>query len=193
MKHTHATASSHTHLTSIKDTDGGPRLWGDLQSHLSAPLLEKKKEKEGGGPKLLKNWGFSDSYKLIRTQGARHDLSRWAPDVFNMCISFFFTKIIRIWFWNLVDPFYSKQNNLFDLDYIFSMFDWAMVQLIWWHMMYFQETGRTVKTKGNGKEIWIDGWVVSQGFVVYIFLFYQPSCNQTSPGPILLENTIKNK
>lgn len=192
MKHTHATASSHTHLTSIKDTDGGPRLWGDLQSHLSAPLLEKK-EKEGGGPKLLKNWGFSDSYKLIRTQAARHDLSRWAPDVFNMCISFFFTKIIRIWFWNLVDPFYSKQNNLFDLDYIFSMFDWAMVQLIWWHMMYFQETGRTVKTKGNGKEIWIDGWVVSQGFVVYIFLFYQPSCNQTSPGPILLENTIKNK
>lgn len=29
----------HTHLTSIKDTDGGPSLWGELWSHLLAPLL----------------------------------------------------------------------------------------------------------------------------------------------------------
>lgn len=44
MKHTHATVSSHRHLTSIKDADGEPGLWGDLWF-----CVRKERKKTGGG------------------------------------------------------------------------------------------------------------------------------------------------
>lgn len=86
MKHTHATASSHTHLTSIKDTDGGPSLWGDLRSHLSAPLREKKGKEEGGRRRLEKRGYF---WQLDIGPNLGFFSSSWAPNHFSICIHFF--------------------------------------------------------------------------------------------------------
>jgi len=75
MKHAHAAASSHTQLTSIKETDGGPSLRGGLRSRLSATLREKKRRKRGGRKRLLKKEDISDNWILVQTWATMHTFS----------------------------------------------------------------------------------------------------------------------